>query len=256
MEVQLTDYENAAFTVFIILLTRIILAFDLHLYMPLVKVDENMKRAHVRDAVKGQKFWFRKYMAPDSDEEEGEGKGEKQDHRRHCYCEADAEFEEMTIAEIMTGKGNDYPGLICLCHAYLDYIRCDKDTKKKVGGYLDFIRARAVGEVLTAASWIRQFVTNHPGYGKDSVVSEEIAYDLLMECRDIGEGRKQCPDLLGSVKIDPIVVDEAYDVPLSGAKLAGGMRADVIRKLMCRQPFGTPKDRGRSFDLETFEASK
>jgi Glutamate-cysteine ligase len=39
MEVQLTDLENAAFTVFVVLVTRVILAFDLNLYIPLSKVS-------------------------------------------------------------------------------------------------------------------------------------------------------------------------------------------------------------------------
>lgn len=51
MEVQTTDAENAAFTVFVVLVTRVILAFDLNLYIPLSKVDDNMKRAHSRDGV-------------------------------------------------------------------------------------------------------------------------------------------------------------------------------------------------------------
>lgn len=38
MEVQLTDFENAAFTVFIVLVTRVVLAFDLGFYIPLSKV--------------------------------------------------------------------------------------------------------------------------------------------------------------------------------------------------------------------------
>jgi glutamate--cysteine ligase catalytic subunit len=38
MEVQLTDFENAAFTVFIVLVTRVLLAFDLGIYIPLSKV--------------------------------------------------------------------------------------------------------------------------------------------------------------------------------------------------------------------------
>lgn len=38
MEVQLTDFENAAFTVFVVLITRVLLAFDLALYIPLSKV--------------------------------------------------------------------------------------------------------------------------------------------------------------------------------------------------------------------------
>ena len=55
METQATDAENAAFVVFVVLVTRVILAFDLNLYIPLSKVDENMKRAHSRDAVHQQK---------------------------------------------------------------------------------------------------------------------------------------------------------------------------------------------------------
>jgi hypothetical protein len=38
MEVQLTDFENAAFTVFVVLVTRVMLAFDLSFYIPLSKV--------------------------------------------------------------------------------------------------------------------------------------------------------------------------------------------------------------------------
>ena len=60
MEVQLTDFENAAFTVFVALLSRAILFFDLNLYIPISKVDENLGIAHKRDAVRTEKFFFRK----------------------------------------------------------------------------------------------------------------------------------------------------------------------------------------------------
>ncbi len=38
MEVQLTDYENAAFTVFCVLVLRVLLSFDLNIYVPMSKV--------------------------------------------------------------------------------------------------------------------------------------------------------------------------------------------------------------------------
>ena len=38
MEVQPTDFENAAFAVFIVLLSRAILQFGLNLYLPISKV--------------------------------------------------------------------------------------------------------------------------------------------------------------------------------------------------------------------------
>ena len=38
MEIQMTDFENAAFAIFIVLLTRVILSYDLNLYIPISKV--------------------------------------------------------------------------------------------------------------------------------------------------------------------------------------------------------------------------
>lgn len=74
---QITDFENAAFAVFIVLLSRAIMEYQLNLYMPiskvsddrlttstihinLVKVDENMQTAQKRDAVLSETFYFRK----------------------------------------------------------------------------------------------------------------------------------------------------------------------------------------------------
>jgi glutamate--cysteine ligase catalytic subunit len=39
MEVQLTDFENAAFSIFIVLLSRAILTFGLNFYIPISKVE-------------------------------------------------------------------------------------------------------------------------------------------------------------------------------------------------------------------------
>ncbi|CAN0046707.1 unnamed protein product, partial [Phaeothamnion confervicola] len=64
LEVQLSDFENAALVVFMVLVTRVILAFDLSLYTPLSKVDDNMRRAHARGAVLDGTFWFRKSVDP------------------------------------------------------------------------------------------------------------------------------------------------------------------------------------------------
>ena len=39
MEVQVTDFENAAFAVFIVLLSRAILSFGLDFYLPISKAS-------------------------------------------------------------------------------------------------------------------------------------------------------------------------------------------------------------------------
>ncbi len=40
MEVQMTDFENAAFALFVVLLSRAILSFSLTFYVPISKVSE------------------------------------------------------------------------------------------------------------------------------------------------------------------------------------------------------------------------
>jgi glutamate--cysteine ligase catalytic subunit len=77
------------------------------------------------------------------------------------------------------GEGEDFPGLIPLVESYLDSVNVDVVTHCELGTYLDLIRKRASGELWTAAKWIREFVASHPGYMKDSVVSEEITKALV-----------------------------------------------------------------------------
>lgn len=40
----------------------------------------------------------------------------------------------------------------------------DADTFCSIQQYLNLIQKRASGELLTTASWIRQFVRQHPSY--------------------------------------------------------------------------------------------
>lgn len=205
MEMQLTDFENAAFAVFSVLLQRVILTFDLNLYIPISKVDANMQRAHSRNAAAKGKFFFRRHMAPLEEGDDGYGvkyvsmfskaangtiSGDMLDadvdengvssNRRKAPCARGSEeenaFEEMTMAEIMTGKGDYFPGLISLVRAYLDHINTDKITMKRLNTYLEFIEKRATGELVTPATWMRNFIRNHEDYKGDSVVSETIAY--------------------------------------------------------------------------------
>eukprot|EP00611_Tribonema_gayanum_P021824 TRINITY_DN4282_c0_g1_i5.p1 TRINITY_DN4282_c0_g1~~TRINITY_DN4282_c0_g1_i5.p1 ORF type:complete len:514 (-),score=226.07 TRINITY_DN4282_c0_g1_i5:711-2165(-) len=225
LEVQLTDFENAAFVVFIVLVTRVILAFDLNLYMPLSKVDANMRRAHARDGVLREKFWFRRCIDPpvaggESPQEEGPD----------CCA-------EMTILEILMGQngGGGYPGLIPLVYAYLDYIGTDAATFERVEAYLELLRRRASGEVMTAAAWMRRFVTRHPAYCGDSVVSDEVAYDLMLAARDVGEGRRAAPELLGPEVIEPVLPEGAFDVPLASARIDAAARRELIDRYAWRR---------------------
>jgi glutamate--cysteine ligase catalytic subunit len=50
LDIQLTDFENAAFIVFTGMLVNIINHFNVDFIVPISKIDENMDRAHLRDA--------------------------------------------------------------------------------------------------------------------------------------------------------------------------------------------------------------
>jgi glutamate--cysteine ligase catalytic subunit len=183
MEIQVTDFENAAFSVFMVLITRAILSFDL-------KTDENMRTAHKRDAVLNDKFYFRKnpfpirFPRPHSANGFGSGTSTPVMSRPPTPTgPVEEEYMLMTIDEVINGgkpgSGNDFPGLIPLVESYLDSMNVDVETRCELARYLKLIRKRADGSLWTAAKWIREFVAGHEEYKFDSVVTESINHDLI-----------------------------------------------------------------------------
>lgn len=54
----------------------------------------------------------------------------------------------------------------------------------------------SLGSLITTATWMRQFVQSHPAYKHDSVVSQEINYDLVRAVDEIERGARVEPTLL------------------------------------------------------------
>lgn len=208
MEIQITDFENAAFSVFLVLITRVILSFDLNFYIPIPRTTENMETAHARDAVNTQKFYFRKNPFP-SRQPRSNGSGTSTptpiSRPQTPQLAIDDEYELMTVDEIINGQhksngtnghtsrssSGGFPGLIPLVESYLSSMNVDVETRCELAKYLALIRGRANGSLWTASKWIRQFVQEHPDYKKDSVVGEGITYDLVKAVEEItvNEGR-------------------------------------------------------------------
>lgn len=164
MEVQPTDFENAAFCVFVVLLTRVVLTFNLNFYIPISKVDENMEAAQRRDAVRREKFYFRRNFLREIDEEKSAGED-------CCLYSAD---------EIVNGcKDGSFRGLIHFIWVYLDSLNIDYDTRTRLSEYINFISYRASGVLMTPATWMRTFVQSHPEYKHDSRVSAKITLDMI-----------------------------------------------------------------------------
>lgn len=205
MEIQVTDFENAAFAVFIVLITRAILSFDLNFYIPIAKVDENMETAHRRDATLNERFYFRKNpFTTRSPRASGANTPNGGISRPPTPLgPVEDEYRLMSVNEIINGTaaaagddtaGDDgldadesFPGLIPLVESYLDSVNVDVVTRCELATYLDLIRRRASGELWTAAKWIRHLVAGHPAYKGDSVVSEEVNKDIVGAVIDIGE---------------------------------------------------------------------
>lgn len=182
-ELQFTEFENAALTTFIVLLTRAILSFELNMIIPISKVDENMQTAQKRDACLKEKFFFRRNVFS----------GEK------LKCEGDeCDGAKLTINEIVNGN-EEFPGLIQIINDYLSNLDdIDVETQCTIKQYLCLIEYRARGDLLTPASWMRKFVVNHPKYKQDSKISDEINYDLMWRIHLISSGQIKCPELLNT----------------------------------------------------------
>ena len=198
MEIQITDFENAAFSIFIVLVTRAILSFDLNFYIPIPLTTTNMEIAHARDAVLTQKFHFRNDPLPPRPTRSNGTSGTTTPAANNNNNipsrpptptgPVEAEHSLMTIDEIIngqSGEGEGFPGLIPLVESYLNSLNADVETRCELARYLDLIRRRASGQLWTGARWIRHFVRGHEGYKGDSVVSEGVCYDLIRAVEEI-----------------------------------------------------------------------
>ena len=101
-------------------------------------------------------------------------------------------------------------GLIPLIFAYLEAIQCDPETWELMRTYMDFIQRRASGKLATAAKWMRHKVATHPAYKNDSIVPDEVAYDVVQACAAVAEGRQREPMLLGKQWIPPLRYDRLH----------------------------------------------
>lgn len=234
MEVQITDFENAAFAVFMVLLGQAILHFDLNLYIPIAKIDENMITAHRCNAVLNERFHFRINPYYDSAFTPSNSSGSSATDETFISTNGSSitdrasqsingspvkatssfpqsipkspvenEYELMSVNEIVNGQSSSssgFPGLIPLVKKYTATRGYDVQAQQTIDKYLDLIEKRANGTLWTAARWFRHCVQSHPQYKRDSVVDEEVAYDLLQAVKEVTEmeGRsKLAQQLLG-----------------------------------------------------------
>ena len=156
MEVQLDDTANSAFAIYPILLIRAILHFNLALYLPLSLVDANMSRAQKRDAVLDQVFFFR--------------------------TNAQAPLEPCNIGlKSLEEIFNEFNGYI---RKYLQEMAVDSSVYSALDRYICLVADRASGRSPTPANSIRNFIISHPEYAHNSLVPDQIIFDLIKHLKD------------------------------------------------------------------------
>jgi glutamate--cysteine ligase catalytic subunit len=113
----MNDFGNAALVVFLALITRVIITYGLDLTIPITQVNENMNKAHQRDAIRQEKFYFR----------------------------YGTNISQLWINEIINGT-NDFLGLVPLVQQYLGQREdIDANTRHTIEQYLLLISKRAAG---------------------------------------------------------------------------------------------------------------
>ena len=171
MEIQLMAEENAAFSLFIHLFTRALHQDkNLNLYIPISKVSENFERAHRRDAVRKEKFWF----------------------RVNIFDEGEPILRELTLHEILFGN-HEFQGIFFYVKDSLfKEETCEEDMIKKTNEIEKFLREKTSGERITLAQWMREFVDKHPKYTHNSILPKKVMDDMLLKLSAISRG--ECSD--------------------------------------------------------------
>jgi glutamate--cysteine ligase catalytic subunit len=112
------------------------------------------------------------------------------------------EYDEFTINEIINGtstRSYEFPGLLGVVRQYLSSLPSSTVSplvRESLEKSLELVSKRADSSLITTASWMRNFVSNHPEYKKDSIVSKEINYDLVKAVDKIEKGELEVPELL------------------------------------------------------------
>lgn len=168
LDIQLTEFENAAYSIFIYLVVETVLSSynTLNPYLNMSRVWNNMDIAHKRDSVLNDKF-----------------------HWKNDFQSETASTDLYSINEIFHNKNNGiFETFINKALINKNWIvkswteLKDSTTHKRYYYYLKLISDRASGKIPTTAHFLRDFITTHKAYKQDSRVSKSINYDLVLLC--------------------------------------------------------------------------
>lgn len=170
MEIQPTSFENAAFVIFVILLSRASIHYGFNLYIPMSLVEHNFVQASRLNRTPDD---FHSDLQPDS---------VLFYYRTNIYDSGPPQISKGTLNDIFNGN-ESYEGLLSVVWRYVDEVFMTKGLDR----YLDFIAQKCSGKYIAVSEYVRKFIMNHSMYKRDSVVHREIIDDLISHIKDIEE---------------------------------------------------------------------
>ncbi|KAM0677821.1 hypothetical protein BDAP_001672 [Binucleata daphniae] len=188
MEIQPTAYENSSYCVFVILLSKAIIKYNLNFYMPLSLIDENFRKANLFYNKENE---YKENKTPKNTNGDENANSTCSNikipkdkaifyYRENIYDDGIAVIKEGTIEEIFLGT-EKYEGIFNVVKKYVKEHGSENDVAK----YLDFIEKRCKGDYLSISDFIRKYVINHKMYKSNANASEEVLNDLIDEMKKI-----------------------------------------------------------------------
>ena len=209
-DIQITDFENAALIALLNLTVQVLNEDKINLSLPISLSDINMERAHQMDAITTQKFWFRSNILKGTSSKYSEkSASNSSEDDLHSSQSIESEFIELSIYDILLG--NKEIGNIGLFEIFEKYMETKKFPEESVNYFtamMNFLAKRASGEIKTGARYMRDFVTNHPHYNKDSIVNNKIWRDLIYKVFLLGMNKEWDETLWGEM---PDFMDDFLD---------------------------------------------
>ena len=202
-DLQITPFENTSMVSFVLSIYALLACYQCNFIIPISKTDINFERAFQNDAINTQKFYWR---INGIKEIKGFGKDctkikwvKEEEREKITYDEDQGNIKELTINEIINGcPSYNYPGIIKLAkESSYEFFKSNH-----LDEYLNFISRKAKGELWTDAKYVRNFVLNHPKYNHDSILTEEINYDLIKHILKIQRGEIRPKELFNGVNFE------------------------------------------------------
>ena len=189
-DLQISPFENTCMVHLLINLYNIIMKNKSNFIIPITKIDENYENAYQRDSINKGKFWWRINCFE---------KGANDEEDNFDYVEDDKKnIKLLTINEIFNGKKEyNYPGILNVIRDEIINNNNSSEKQNESLKFIEFLEKRTKGELWTDAKYIRNFVNNHPKYNKDSIITEDINFDLISHLLEIQNGLIKPKELFG-----------------------------------------------------------